>query len=146
MGAVDKFGGIRGDRQYMYIDEMLTRNLLKLDTIDTNGRDSIRLARKEAIRCIQASITVLEGKAEQNAKAAAAVQAAPAYISDDQAPIEESLEQKLANFQTSTAITDEAVIPPTTEPSTIPHHVSEVKINLSVGAKDTVNSMPSTAV
>ena len=71
MSKVDKFQGIRGDKEYAYIDEMLTRNLLKLDTIDTNGRDSIRLARKEAIRCIQASITVLEAKAENNTKSAA---------------------------------------------------------------------------
>lgn len=148
MGAVDKFGGIRGDRQYMYIDEMLTRNLLKLDTIDTNGRDSIRLARKEAIRCIQASITVLEGKAEQNAKAAAVADqaATTAAAAEQAATVEESLEQKLANFQTSTALTDDAATPPTTDSSTIPHHVSEVRINLSVGPKDTVNSMPSTAV
>lgn len=63
MCAVEQFGGERGDKDYMYLDEMLTRNLLKLDTIDTNGKESIRLARKEAIKCIQASIAVLEAKA-----------------------------------------------------------------------------------
>lgn len=70
MGKVESFNGIRGDKDYLYLDEMLTRNLLKLDTIDTNGKDSIRLARKEAIKCIQASIHVLEAKAETNAKKA----------------------------------------------------------------------------
>lgn len=64
MCAVEQFGGKRGDKEYGYLDEMLTRNLLKLDTIDTNGRESIRLARKEAIKCIQASIAVLEAKAD----------------------------------------------------------------------------------
>lgn len=64
MCAVEQFGGKRGDKEYAYLDEMLTRNLLKLDTIDTNGKENIRLARKEAIKCIQASIAVLEAKAD----------------------------------------------------------------------------------
>lgn len=64
MCAVEAFGGKRGDKDYIYLDEMLTRNLLKLDTIDTNGKENIRLARKEAIKCIQASIAVLEAKAD----------------------------------------------------------------------------------
>lgn len=66
MLAVEQFGGKRRDKDYMYLDEMLTRNLLKLDTIDTNGKESIRLARKEAIKCIQTSIAVLEAKADLN--------------------------------------------------------------------------------
>lgn len=64
MLAVEQFGGKRGDKDYAYLDEMLTRNLLKLDTIDTNGKESIRMARKEAIKCIQTSIAVLEAKAD----------------------------------------------------------------------------------
>lgn len=64
MLAVEQFGGKRGDKDYIYLDEMLTRNLLKLDTIDTNGKESIRMARKEAIKCIQTSIAVLEAKAD----------------------------------------------------------------------------------
>lgn len=66
MLAVEQFGGKRGDKDYMYLDEMLTRNLLKLDTIDTNGKESIRMARKEAIKCIQTSIAVLEAKSALN--------------------------------------------------------------------------------
>jgi BCL2-associated athanogene 3 len=68
MGKVERFGGLKGDKEYMYLDEMLTRNLLKLDTIDTNGKESIRLARKEAIKCIQASIAVMDAKSEINAR------------------------------------------------------------------------------
>ncbi|XP_031626958.1 BAG domain-containing protein Samui-like [Contarinia nasturtii] len=64
MLAVEQFGGKRGDKDYIYLDEMLTRNLLKLDTIDTNGKESIRLARREAIKCIQTSIAVLEAKSD----------------------------------------------------------------------------------
>ncbi|KAM8709369.1 hypothetical protein ACLKA7_016212 [Drosophila subpalustris] len=70
MAKVEQFKGTRKDKEYAYLDEMLTRNLLKLDTIDTNGKDSIRLARKEAIKCIQASVNVLDAKAEENGKAA----------------------------------------------------------------------------
>ncbi|KAH8286439.1 hypothetical protein KR054_008903 [Drosophila jambulina] len=77
MSKVEQFKGTRQDKEYVYLDEMLTRNLLKLDTIDTNGKDSIRLARKEAIKCIQASINVLEAKAEENARAASEVAVAP---------------------------------------------------------------------
>ncbi|KAM7357338.1 BAG domain-containing protein starvin isoform 2-T16 [Cochliomyia hominivorax] len=70
MSRVEKFSGTRADKEYVFLDEMLTRNLLKLDNIDTNGKESIRLARKEAIKCIQASINVLEAKAEENKKTA----------------------------------------------------------------------------
>lgn len=48
----------------MYLDEMLTQNLLKLDTIDTDGKENIKLARREAIRCINKCIGVLEAKAD----------------------------------------------------------------------------------
>lgn len=119
MGAIDKFNGVRGDREYMYIDEMLTRNLLKLDTIDTNGRDNIRMARKEAIRCIQASITVLEGKAEQNA----AANKPPNELATGGANPTESLEQNLANFESSSNTATDAT------PNT-PKKVSELKINI----------------
>lgn len=135
MGSVDRFNGSRGDKDYMFIDEMLTRNLLKLDTIDTNGRENIRLARKEAIRCIQASITVLEAKAEQNAnkkKNAEAKQKAqevtpteeqPAKIIDE-GNIEQSLEDKLSAFQRKSEEREAAADAPVS-------HVSEVKIDVN---------------
>jgi hypothetical protein len=55
-------GNSRKDKGYIYLDEMLTRNLLKLDDIDTEGKDNVRQARKEAIRTIQRCISMLEGK------------------------------------------------------------------------------------
>ncbi|XP_063916657.1 BAG domain-containing protein Samui isoform X3 [Zophobas morio] len=66
MGQVEKFDGLPRDKQYLYLDEMLTRNLLKLDNIDTQGQENIRQARKEAIKCIQSCITILEAKAAAN--------------------------------------------------------------------------------
>ncbi|EDV41337.1 uncharacterized protein Dana_GF23468, isoform A [Drosophila ananassae] len=99
MAKVEQFKGTRQDKEYVYLDEMLTRNLLKLDTIDTNGKDSIRLARKEAIKCIQASINVLEAKAEENARAASGAAAAEANadetVSSDTAAAPEAAEQTL---------------------------------------------------
>lgn len=64
MDQVDNFNGTRKDKDYMYIDEMLTQNLLKLDTIDTDGKEKIKQARREAIKCINTCISVLEAKAE----------------------------------------------------------------------------------
>ncbi|RZC43325.1 BAG and/or AIF-MLS domain containing protein [Asbolus verrucosus] len=66
MGQVEKFSGIPRDKQYLYLDEMLTRNLIKLDNIDTQGQENIRQARKEAIKCIESCIGILEAKAAAN--------------------------------------------------------------------------------
>jgi len=64
--AVNQFSGsLRSDKQYIYLDEMLTRNLIKLDTIETEGRDDVRAARKKAIKTIQDTISILEIKAPQ---------------------------------------------------------------------------------
>ncbi|XP_018566388.1 BAG domain-containing protein Samui isoform X2 [Anoplophora glabripennis] len=69
MGQVQQFAGQPKDKQYLYLDEMLTRNLLKLDDIDTQGQETIRSARKEAIKCIEKAISVLEAKAAGNVEA-----------------------------------------------------------------------------
>ncbi|CAK1596483.1 unnamed protein product [Parnassius mnemosyne] len=69
MSEVENFTGTKKDKRYLYLDEMLTRNLIKLDTIETDGKENIRLARKEAIRCIQKCIAVLEAKAEKGSSA-----------------------------------------------------------------------------
>lgn len=65
-GEIEKFNGKYKDKQYLFLDEMLTRNLLKLDNIDTEGKENIRTARKEAIKCIQNCISILEAKAAVN--------------------------------------------------------------------------------
>jgi BCL2-associated athanogene 3 len=56
-------GSSRSDKQYIYLDEMLTRNLIQLDDIDTQGKEEIRQARKDTIRSIQRAISLLESKA-----------------------------------------------------------------------------------
>uniref|UniRef100_A0A1E1WPT7 BAG domain-containing protein n=1 Tax=Pectinophora gossypiella TaxID=13191 RepID=A0A1E1WPT7_PECGO len=65
MTEVENFTGTKKDKRYLFLDEMLTRNLIKLDNIETEGKENIRNARKEAIRCIQKCIAVLEAKADK---------------------------------------------------------------------------------
>lgn len=55
-------GGSRQDKEYIYLDEMLTRELIKLDDIETEGRENVRQARKNAIKSIQDTISLLETK------------------------------------------------------------------------------------
>jgi len=57
---VEIFDGRRGDKQYMLLEEMLTRLLIKLDRVDSEGRDDIRSARREAVRSVQSAIDLLE--------------------------------------------------------------------------------------
>lgn len=68
MDSVDKFDG-KSRKEYLYLDEMLTQNLLKLDTIDAEGKENIKQARREAIRCVNGLISVLEAKLEANEQA-----------------------------------------------------------------------------
>lgn len=60
---VDKFeGSSPQDKRYRYLDEMLTRLILKLDNVDTQGKEDIRQARKAAVKDIQDCINFLESK------------------------------------------------------------------------------------
>lgn len=60
---VDSFKGTsRSDKQYILLDEFLTRELIKLDNIETEGKEEVRAARKNAIKSIQEAISVLENK------------------------------------------------------------------------------------
>lgn len=70
---VEKFQGDRDgkkDKRYIYLDEMLTQNLLKLDSIDAEDQPQIKSARREAIKSINHCIAVLEAKAEAAGAAA----------------------------------------------------------------------------
>ncbi|XP_052861705.1 BAG domain-containing protein Samui [Anopheles cruzii] len=72
---VEKFKGSKEgkkDKTYIYLDEMLTQNLLKLDSIDVGDQPQIKSSRKAAIRSITTCIGVLEQKAEAGALEAAA--------------------------------------------------------------------------
>ncbi|XP_076859359.1 BAG family molecular chaperone regulator 4 isoform X2 [Brachyhypopomus gauderio] len=60
---VDEFVGKKTDKSYRYLEELLTKELLVLDSVETNGQDAIRHARKEAVQKIQAILDHLEKKA-----------------------------------------------------------------------------------
>ncbi|XP_068777075.1 BAG family molecular chaperone regulator 4 isoform X3 [Struthio camelus] len=59
---VDEFVGKKTDKSYRLLEEMLTKLLLELDSIETGGQDSVRQARKEAVHRIQAILEKLERK------------------------------------------------------------------------------------
>ena len=48
------------DKQYLYLEEMLMRQLIRLDNVETEGKDEVRMARKQAVKEIQATISKLE--------------------------------------------------------------------------------------
>ncbi|XP_029891384.1 BAG family molecular chaperone regulator 4 isoform X1 [Aquila chrysaetos chrysaetos] len=59
---VDEFVGKKTDKSYRLLEEMLTKLLLELDSIETGGQDSVRQARKESVHRIQAILEKLERK------------------------------------------------------------------------------------
>uniref|UniRef100_A0A131YL90 Starvin n=1 Tax=Rhipicephalus appendiculatus TaxID=34631 RepID=A0A131YL90_RHIAP len=56
------FSGKPGDKQYKFLDEMLTRLMIKLDAVDPAGRDDVRQLRKSMVKEVQSVINLLEGK------------------------------------------------------------------------------------
>ncbi|XP_013400951.1 BAG family molecular chaperone regulator 3-like [Lingula anatina] len=63
---VENFKGTRTDKQYPYLTEMLTRDLLELDGIMSDGDEKIRHARKNCVRTVQEVLDQLELKALAN--------------------------------------------------------------------------------
>lgn len=59
---VDEFVGKKTDRSYRYLEELLTKELLVLDSVETGGQDGIRQARKEAVRKLQNILERLDKK------------------------------------------------------------------------------------
>ena len=59
---VECFRGKKGDKEYLTLEELLTRNLLQLDNIDTSGNEEIRQQRKIAVQTTQGYIDKLEQK------------------------------------------------------------------------------------
>ena len=58
------FKGSKKDKEYLYLDEMLTRHLLSLDGVDTCGKDELRSMRKESIRTINRCLSLLDAQAK----------------------------------------------------------------------------------
>lgn len=60
---VDEFVGKKSDKSYRCLEELLTKELLELDSVETQGQENVRQARKEAVQRIQAILDQLERKA-----------------------------------------------------------------------------------
>lgn len=60
---VDEFVGRKSDKSYRVLEELLTKELLLLDSVETQGQEAVRQARKDAVQKIQAILDQLEKKA-----------------------------------------------------------------------------------
>ncbi|XP_021001958.1 BAG domain-containing protein Samui isoform X2 [Parasteatoda tepidariorum] len=67
---VENYTGTGRDKHYRFLDEMLTRCMLRLDDVDTEGKEDIRNARKAALREVQSCIDRLEAKADESERRA----------------------------------------------------------------------------
>jgi len=52
------FDGKKSGKKYLLLEELLTKELLALDTVDPEGRGDVRQARRDGVRRVQ---TILEG-------------------------------------------------------------------------------------
>eukprot|EP00090_Calanus_glacialis_P000670 TRINITY_DN10444_c0_g1_i1.p1 TRINITY_DN10444_c0_g1~~TRINITY_DN10444_c0_g1_i1.p1 ORF type:complete len:668 (-),score=164.87 TRINITY_DN10444_c0_g1_i1:987-2990(-) len=73
MEKIENFKGKKKDKEYLYLDEMLTRHLIALDGIEPEGQSEIRQMRKESIKSVNRCLSLLdhkvtEGNAEENNK------------------------------------------------------------------------------
>ena len=62
MDKIEKFKGSKTDKEYLYLDEMLTRHLISLDGIDPEGELEIRQLRKESIKSVNRCLSLLDRK------------------------------------------------------------------------------------
>ncbi|XP_041361358.1 GATA zinc finger domain-containing protein 10-like [Gigantopelta aegis] len=65
---VNVFNGLKVDKEYKYLEEMLTRCLIQLDAVEAGDHEQIRQARKQAVRMIQTALDLLELKAQAYAQ------------------------------------------------------------------------------
>lgn len=62
--TVEEFEGRKDDVQYVYLNEMLLRCLIKLDSVNVGDDDALKLERKQAVDYVQECIRLLDCKAE----------------------------------------------------------------------------------
>ncbi|RWS29614.1 BAG domain-containing protein Samui-like protein [Leptotrombidium deliense] len=90
---INEFSGEYQDKTYRYLDEMLTRCMLKLDNIEGNGREDVRQARKSAINFVNKCINFLEIATESAAAATAATTEAEATTTEAAVQEEKNVEE-----------------------------------------------------
>lgn len=54
------FNGKKNDKRYLLLEEMLTKELLALDSVDPEGRVDVRQARRDGVRRVQTILDELE--------------------------------------------------------------------------------------
>lgn len=64
------FGGKKNDKKYLLLEELLTKELLALDSVDPEGRADVRQARRDGVRRVQNILEELEQLDEQPTKPA----------------------------------------------------------------------------
>merc|ERR1711963_315857 len=60
MDKIKNFSGSKSDKEYLYLDEMLTRHLIALDGIEPEGQSEIRQMRKESIKSVNMCLSMLD--------------------------------------------------------------------------------------
>ena len=69
---VEKFAGGKKDKEYLYLDDLLTQKLCILDGIESDGREDIRKMRKDSIKTITRCLSMLDRRATPVTSLAAA--------------------------------------------------------------------------
>lgn len=64
------FDGKKNDKKYLLLEELLTKELLALDSVDPEGRVDVRQARRDGVRRVQTILEELEQLEEQPARLA----------------------------------------------------------------------------
>jgi len=62
LGKIETFSGTKQDKEYLYLDEMLTRHLIALDGVEPEGKEEIRSLRKESIKSVNRCLSLLDRK------------------------------------------------------------------------------------
>lgn len=68
---VKSFSGKKNDKKYLLLEELLTKELLALDSVDPEGRVDVRQARRDGVRRVQTILEELEQLEEHSASEAA---------------------------------------------------------------------------
>ena len=63
---IDRFQAQKDSKDYQHMEEMLTRHLLLLDNIDSNGNEEIRKQRRAVNEAINTCIISLESRVEES--------------------------------------------------------------------------------
>lgn len=69
MEKISNFSGTKKDKEYLYLDEMLTRHLIALDGIEPEGQLEIRQMRKESIKSVNMCLSLLDEKCSESSDA-----------------------------------------------------------------------------